>query len=102
MIKADDDQKDKFRRQFQGDVVKHIDKIAADYILPDEGTLDFRDSYSGGTMEVLFEQKSGGFWTGLTGNYIKVYTRSKADLTNKLVPVKLTMTYRDGILGEIL
>ena len=53
-------------------------------------------------MEVLWEQQSGGIWSGLTGNYIKVYARSSEDLTNKLLPVKLVKIYRDGVWGEVL
>jgi threonylcarbamoyladenosine tRNA methylthiotransferase MtaB len=62
---------------------------------------DFRQQYPGKTLEVLFEQKTGGVWSGLTGNYIKVYVKSAVDLTNKLLPVKLGKIYRDGVWGDV-
>ena len=70
--------------------------------LAEESARNFRQRFSGRVMEVLWEQQSeAGVWSGLTGNYIKVYTRSSEDLTNKLLSVKLGEIRGDGMWGEI-
>jgi threonylcarbamoyladenosine tRNA methylthiotransferase MtaB len=70
--------------------------------LAKESTCNFQQGFLGKTMAVLWEKESGGLWSGLTGNYIKVYIKSSTDLTNKIVPVKLQKLYRDGVWGEIV
>lgn len=66
-----------------------------------EGAQGFYRHFSGRAMEVLWEKKAGGTWSGLTGNYIRVYTRSHQDLANRLLPVKLGAAYKDGLWGEV-
>lgn len=61
---------------------------------------NFQQRFIGRTMDVLWEKRSGGVWSGLTGNYIKVYTRNDEDLTNRLLPMQLVKIYRDGVWGE--
>jgi threonylcarbamoyladenosine tRNA methylthiotransferase MtaB len=53
------------------------------------GIRNFRRRFLGKTVTVLWEKQTCGVWSGLTDNYIRVFTKSDKDLTNKLVPVKL-------------
>jgi len=68
--------------------------------LAEESAQNFCRQFLGRTMAVLWEQQSGGVWSGLTDNYLKVYTRSSEDLSNKLLPAKLVEVYGDGVWGE--
>ncbi len=68
--------------------------------LAKEVTQNFSRQFLGKTMTVLWEKQTSGVWSGLTDNYIKVYTKSNEDLTNKLLPVKLAEISGDGVWGE--
>lgn len=59
----------------------------------------FRQGFSGKVMTVLWEQKKGGLWSGLTDNYIKVYTKSGENLANRITKVKLEGLHKDGVMG---
>ncbi len=68
-----------------------------------ESAQDFRRKFLGKTMTVLWEKQSAdGLWSGLTDNYMKVYTTSDADLTNVLLPVRLVEIRGDGVWGLLL
>jgi len=60
----------------------------------------YRQKFTGSVMDVLWEHQSGGSWSGYTGNYIRVYSGSKEDLTNRITPVRLLRLYKDGMWGE--
>lgn len=49
--------------------------------------------------DVLFEHRENGFWTGYTGNYMRVAVRSDDILQNVIVPVRLETILGDGVLG---
>ena len=69
--------------------------------LAEESARNFSQRFLGKTMSVLWEKRSGGIWSGHTDNYIKVYTKSSEDLTNKLLPAKLVEVRGDGVWGEM-
>jgi len=68
--------------------------------LAEDSARRFHQSFLGQKMAVLFEQQCDGIWSGLTGNYIRVYTKSSEDLTNKIVAVRLEKVYKDGVWGD--
>jgi threonylcarbamoyladenosine tRNA methylthiotransferase MtaB len=70
-------------------------------LLAKESAQGFHQRFLGKTLEVLWEQQANGVWSGLTGNYIKVFAKNSQDLTNQIMPVKLIKIYRDGIWAEI-
>ena len=67
-----------------------------------ESAQSFRRQFLGEVMAVLWEKRSGDeIWSGLTDNYIKVYTSSNEDLTNKVIPTRITELFNDdGVWGE--
>jgi threonylcarbamoyladenosine tRNA methylthiotransferase MtaB len=62
---------------------------------------DFDSCHLGRTFSVLFEQKTGDYWTGLTPNYIKVFVESDQDLTNRILNVRSVRLCRSGLTAEI-
>ena len=69
--------------------------------LAKESRRNFHEIFLGEIMEVLWEQRNGGVWSGLTDNYIKVYAKSAEDLSNQLLPAKLIELRGDGVRGDI-
>lgn len=67
--------------------------------LAEESSHSFRERFLGRAMPVLWEQQSGGVWSGLTGNYIRVYTKNSEDLANRITEVRLEKLYKDGVWG---
>ncbi len=59
----------------------------------------YRETLVGRTLEVLFEEKEGEFFTGHAPNYIKIYAKGE-HLHNELRDVKITGLYKDGLLGQ--
>jgi threonylcarbamoyladenosine tRNA methylthiotransferase MtaB len=78
--------------QMSGQVDSRTKRERSDSMLTlaEESIRNFRQRFSGRTMTVLWEQRTGEYiWSGVTGNYIRVFTESKEDLNNRLMPVKL-------------
>lgn len=67
--------------------------------LAEESAMNFRQHFLDSTMPVLWEKQSAGIWSGHTDNYIKLYTRSKEEMANQVLPVRLLKLYRDGVWG---
>ncbi|MGP8081078.1 MAG: tRNA (N(6)-L-threonylcarbamoyladenosine(37)-C(2))-methylthiotransferase MtaB [Dehalococcoidales bacterium] len=55
-----------------------------------ESAQKFRESFAGEALDVLWEkQTDDGDWTGMTGNYIRVFAKSHENLGNKKSKIKI-------------
>ncbi len=61
---------------------------------------EYRNSMIGSVQEVLFEEISDGYFTGHAMNSIRVYAKG-SDLHNRVLSVKITDLFRDGLLGVL-
>ena len=66
----------------------------------DEMSRSYRENLIGTVHAVLFEERSGEYFTGHAPNYVKVYAKGD-DLHNEIRDVEITEVYRDGVLGVI-
>jgi threonylcarbamoyladenosine tRNA methylthiotransferase MtaB len=66
---------------------------------------NFQEQFLGQTTPVLWEKETkpgSGLYSGLTGNYIRVFTQSEKPLTNKIVKVNLAGFYNHGMWGKLV
>ena len=68
--------------------------------LAEEMSRAYREGFIGRTLEVLFEEREGEFYTGHAPNYIKVYARGE-NLHNEIRTVTVLEVYRDGVLAQL-
>lgn len=61
----------------------------------------FHESLLGTRQEVLFEEKKGGEWIGLTDNYARVAVKSQRPLANQLIDVMLESTNGTVMAGKV-
>ena len=66
---------------------------------------DFRQSQISTIRPVLWESRGKGssssVWSGLTNNYIRIYTENPSDLTNQITDTNLLGLGPKGMIGEI-
>jgi len=65
---------------------------------------EFREKFFGQTMPVLWEKETSrgsGIYSGLTGNYIRVFAHSEKSLDNEITAVKLVGLRNYEMWGEL-
>ncbi|MCX6009606.1 MAG: tRNA (N(6)-L-threonylcarbamoyladenosine(37)-C(2))-methylthiotransferase MtaB [Chloroflexi bacterium] len=65
----------------------------------------FCQSFLGQNMMILWEKEvalGSGIYSGLSDNYIRVFTQSSEPLTNQFLPVRLVRLHNQGLWGEVL
>ena len=66
----------------------------------EEMSKTYRENLVGKTLEVLFEETDGQYFTGHAPNYVKVYAIGE-NLHNEIRTVTVTGVYKDGVIGTL-
>jgi len=62
----------------------------------------FRRRFLSRSLAVLWEEeKRDGIWSGLSDNYIRVFSKSEEQLRNRLLSVRLTREHGSGLWGSV-
>lgn len=70
-------------------------------LLAREAQEGFFRAFTGSVLSVLWEERRFGVWTGLTDNYIRVYTRSPHEISGQVLPARLVGPTSGGVWGVI-
>ncbi len=65
----------------------------------------FQERFLERDLEVLWEKEvttGSGLYSGLTENYIRVFTQVQEPLTNKILPVRLVGWHQQDVWGELI
>ena len=62
----------------------------------------FRSENMGAVLPVLWEERREGLWSGLTDNYVRVYSRDPGVAANTISRVHLVEPYADGVMVNIV
>ena len=79
------------------------ERVQAAEQIDQAGHQAYLEAMAGRQTEVLWETRNkAGFWEGLTGNYVRVYTESQENLTDQITAVQLQNLFEDGLRGVII
>ena len=90
----------KMENQIPAEEKKRRAKVLAE--VSDEVARDFHEKCKNAIMKGLFEEVKSGKMTGYTDNYIRIYEDANEELLNKLIDVKLTDLYLEGMKVELI
>ena len=90
---------DRMPGQLHNDVKEERSRRAI--AVAEEMSREYREGLIGATLEVLFEEKEGEWYTGHSPNYMKVYVREE-NLHNEIRTVLVQAVYKDGVSGTVL
>jgi threonylcarbamoyladenosine tRNA methylthiotransferase MtaB len=77
------------------------ERSAAMHRIADMKKAEFYGAQEGRTLRVLFEERdAGGRWIGFTDNYVKAAVESPSDLSNRLLPARMTGVSHTGKTGS--